>query len=58
MSDCELCDYYQRQEGPEAAAKCLFTGALLREEPDFQYPCRNMSFEEYEEYLHKRSRAG
>lgn len=55
MENCEYCDYYRNviesnTEEENMKAICIFTGTVLYtndEKPDMEYPCRNVSYQEY-----------
>lgn len=62
MLNCELCDYYKslyknNEDEYEKISYCEFSGFIFKKEPeeyDIEYPCRNISFDEYATDLSKK----
>jgi len=54
MLDCKLCNYYQTRNtltSENNTAKCEFTGLVFVEDVEnmnIDYPCKNVSFAEYQ----------
>lgn len=63
MLNCDLCDYYKiisndENTGEGKAAFCEFSGFIFTKDLwdlDMEYPCRNISYEEYLQRLQKES---